>query len=383
MSNVDAYRPVKVALAGLGKMGLSHQAITNMHPDLNLVSVCDSATYVLDVMKKYTGLNGYVDYTLMLETEKPDAVIIATPSFLHEKMVREALLRNIHVFCEKPFCLDVNEGAKLVLEAERRHLVNQVGYHNRFVGTFVAAKDLISRGVIGKVHHASAECYGPVVLRPKAATWRASRQAGGGCLYDYACHGLDLINFMIGQPNSVRGSMLRTVFSSEIEDEVYANLYYADGKTARISANWSDDSFRKMSTTISVWGTKGRLIVGRQDLSLYLRRAKDMPAGLSAGWTTRYAPSLTQPVQYYLRGEEYSAQIEHFAACIRQRELKNRSDFRSAISTDIVVDWIRKDAADTGEHAPHPYARDAERTFLRRFKSRLSQLGLGRRAPAR
>jgi predicted dehydrogenase len=383
INTTENRRTIRVALAGLGKMGLSHQAIINMHPDLELVAVCDSAGYLLDVIKKYTGIPGHSDFRLMLEREKPDAVVIATPSSLHEQMVAEALQRDIHVFCEKPFCLNVEEGEKLVLEAERRQLVNQVGYHNRFLGTFEAARDMVSRGVIGEVYHASAECYGPVVLRPKVMTWRASQRAGGGCLYDYACHGLDLINFMMGQPASVCGSTLRSVFSSETEDEVYANLHYPDGKTARISANWSDDSFRKMSTTICLWGTKGKLIAGRQEINLYLRPDKNIPDGLHAGWTTTYTTSLTQPVWYYLRGEEYSAQIDHFAQCIKQRTLKNKSDFRSALATDTVADWIRKDAADPHSQERFHSQSPGGRAPLRGLRKTLNSFGAGIRAFSR
>lgn len=368
-AHIDAQRPkVRVALAGLGKMGLSHQAILNMHPDLDLVAVCDSASYLLDIIKKYTGIRGYSDYLEMLDKEAPEAVVIATPSSFHEQMVEEAINRGIHVFCEKPFCLDVDAGARLVQEAERRGLVNQVGYHNRFLGTFDKARALVAGGVIGDIYHVSAECYGPVVLH-KPSTWRAHRKMGGGCLYDYACHGIDLIHFLIGQPAAVCGSTLRSVFSSDAEDEVYANLNYSDGKTAQISANWSDDSFRKMSTKVSLWGTKGKLIAGQQELNLFLRAHKDIPDDLHAGWTTLYTTSLTQPVWFYLRGEEYSAQIDHFARCIIDR-IQNRSDFKSALATDIVAEWIRKDAAsDNANRGPHIHGHGKRTVFQEMRKS--------------
>ncbi|MGZ4974240.1 MAG: Gfo/Idh/MocA family protein [Limisphaerales bacterium] len=380
INNSANRRPVRVALAGLGKMGLSHLAILNMQPKLQLVGVCDSATYMLDIISKYGGIVGYTDYRTMLERAEPEAVVIATPSALHEQMVAEALRRNIHVFCEKPFCLDVKAGAELVLEAERRGLVNQVGYHNRFVGTFEEARKLISAGVIGEVYHATAECYGPVVLKPKGSTWRANKSAGGGCLYDYACHGIDLIHFMIGQPDSVSGSTLGKIFSTDAEDEVYANLRYPDGKTAQISANWSDDSYRKMHTTISLWGTKGKIIAGRQEISLFI---KERVAGYQPGWTKIYTTSITSPVGYYLRGEEYSAQIDHFADCITEPGLLNKSDFRSAHATDVVADWIRQDAELT-EDRSRPQSQHVNRTgTLQAFKRSFSSLGAGSRVASR
>ena len=92
-------------------MGLSHQAIVNSHPDVELVAVCDTTEYLLDVLAKYTGIKTYSDYRELLAAEKLDAVLIATPSKYHAEMVRAALDANLHVFCEKPFCLDVAEGS--------------------------------------------------------------------------------------------------------------------------------------------------------------------------------------------------------------------------------------------------------------------------------
>jgi scyllo-inositol 2-dehydrogenase (NADP+) len=53
---------IKAALIGLGKMGISHQAIITAHPDVKLVAVCDAASYVLALMEKYTGVKTYSDY---------------------------------------------------------------------------------------------------------------------------------------------------------------------------------------------------------------------------------------------------------------------------------------------------------------------------------
>lgn len=348
--------PIRIALAGMGKMGLSHQAIINVHPELKLVAVCDPARYLRDIVAKYTGIQTYSDYIKMLDCEQPDAVLIATPSKLHAAMVRAALERDIDVFCEKPFCLDVGEGARLVDMAERRGLVTQVGYHNRFLGTFEEAKRLLDSGSLGEVYHAKVECYGPVMIRQKGSTWRTSNGEGGGCLYDYACHGLDLLSFLIGPPVAVSGSVLRSVFSKSIDDEVYSNLSYANGTTAQISANWSDESFRKMSTTVTVWGKNGKIEASRQELNVYLRTKAPSAPELEAGWNKLYTTELTKPVWFYLRGEEYSAQIAYFVDSIRQRRVHAHCNARSALGTDIVAEMIRQDAgrATASAHQPQP-----------------------------
>ena len=107
-------------------------------------------------------------------------------------MVRYALEKGIHIFCEKPFSLTTREGEELVELAEHKYLVNQVGYHNHFIGTFSELKRLINAGVIGDLVHFTGEAYGPVVTKEKGGTWRSDPEEGGGCLFDYASHVINL-----------------------------------------------------------------------------------------------------------------------------------------------------------------------------------------------
>src|SRR5207247_9696035 len=119
-----------------GEMVMTHMASIGTVPDADLVADCDSTAYVLDVLTKHTGLKGDADYRTLLDKEELDAIVIATPSRFHAEMVQAALERDIHVYCEKPFCLDVAEGWRLVQLAEAKGLVSQVGYTFRFVAAF-------------------------------------------------------------------------------------------------------------------------------------------------------------------------------------------------------------------------------------------------------
>ena len=85
---------IRAGLIGLGKMGLSHQAILNAHPDIDLVAVCDSSGYVLDILHKYTGIQVYSDYRKMLAEVKLDCVVVAAPSRFHGEMVRIEIARD-------------------------------------------------------------------------------------------------------------------------------------------------------------------------------------------------------------------------------------------------------------------------------------------------
>ena len=336
---------IKLAVVGLGKMGLSHHAMMNMHPDVEVVGVCDSSSYLLGVLSKYTGVGTYTDFDAMLEKVELDAVLIATPSSSHAHMVRAALERDLHVFCEKPFTLNVQDSETLTALSRERGLVTQVGYHNRFVGAFLEVKALLDAGAIGDVTHALGEAYGPVVLKPTGRTWRSRRNDGGGCLYDYAAHVIDLLNWYLGEPVGVGGTVLNKVFSREIEDEVFSTLHFPEGQTAQISVNWSDESYRKMTTRVTIWGTAGRIYSDRQECQVYLRDTARIPAGFQKGWNVRNTTDLTKPVWFYLRGEEYSAQIDSFVQRIKERHADGQNSFATAAIADKVIAMMIMDAA--------------------------------------
>jgi predicted dehydrogenase len=337
---------IKTALVGLGKMGLSHLALLRAHPQVDLCAICDSSGFMLDGIRKFTQLETYSDYRRLLSAEAGlEAIVIATPSRFHADIVRDALQKGIHVFCEKPFCLDPSESLALADLAEANGLVNQVGYHYRFVGAFQETKRLIEAGAIGRIHHLRGEAYGPVVLRPKGGTWRSHKNEGGGCLYDYASHVIDLMNYLVGAPSSVSGSVLNQIFSAGVDDEVYSTFRYPGGASAQLAANWSDESVRKMSVKVTLNGEHGRIQADRQEVQIYLRdQALAESVGLSKGWNVRYTTELTDEVWFYLRGEEYSAQIAHFVDRVANGG-QTISSFRTAAETDRIVGEILADAA--------------------------------------
>ncbi|MCR9258157.1 MAG: Gfo/Idh/MocA family oxidoreductase [Pseudomonadaceae bacterium] len=343
---------IRIGLAGLGKMGLSHLAIVNAHPELEVAAVCDGLSYLTNNLKKFTPFNCYNDYQDMLANEQLDAVLIATPSKAHATMANQAIQAGLHVFCEKPFVLDINEGQKIITQAATNDLVTQVGYHNRFVGAFQKAQQLVAEGALGTVYHFRAEAYGPVVIRPQSATWRSKKSEGGGVVYDYACHALDLVNFVLGPVEDVSGVIRNNIFSKDVDDEVYCSLTLKNNLQGQLAANWSDESQRKMTTKLTIWGTTGQINVDRQECALYLRN--ESTASLPKGWSIYNTTELTDEVWYYLRGEEYSAQIDEFVERINTQNKKTTTacDFATALETDracAMINGLETDPAADGK----------------------------------
>lgn len=336
---------IDVAIVGLGKMGISHLALFRPHPDVRVVGVCDASSFVLGALSKYTAVATFSDYEQMLDEARPQAVVIATPSQMHASMARAAILRGIHVFCEKPLFLDPQEGVELTRLAAERGLVTQVGYHNRFVGSFSEVKKLLDAGAIGTVTNALAEAYGPVVLKPAGATWRSQRATGGGCLYDYAAHPIDLLTWYLGPATGSRGSRLVSIFSKEIDDAVASTLEFAGGVTAQVSVNWSDESLRKMTTRITIWGTAGKIYADRQEIQVYLRDSAPPTPGYVRGWNVKYATELTPAPWFFLRGEEYSDQVDAFVRRVQSADVDGVNTFATGTVTDQAIAMIVDDDA--------------------------------------
>lgn len=331
---------VRVGIIGAGKMGISHLSILGAHADVEIVGVADTSRLITDVLQKYTPFRCYEDYEQMLEHTKPDAVFVAVPTKYHYSIVRELVDRNIHVFVEKPFCLDLQQGAELVALVRQKGLINQVGYHNKFLGTFKVVKQLVQNGAIGDVLHFTGESYGPVVVKKKQVTWRSKPEEGGGCLMDYASHVIDLINDIVAPITAVRGTLLKSYYSTSVDDSVYSLLETEGQLSGVLSVSWSDETYRKMSTTLTITGTKGKIISDACELKAYFK-STDCPAGYTKGWNIKYVTDLTDKVDFYLRGEEYSAQVHYFIEAVQGRVSNSINTFETAWKTDKVISLIK------------------------------------------
>jgi predicted dehydrogenase len=197
--------------------------------------------------------------------------------------------------------------------------------------------------VLGELVHFIGEAYGSVITNEKGSTWRSDPKEGGGCLMDYASHVINLIQEMIGRPVSTRGTILKKVFSKDVDDAVYTLLVLNNGLTGNLSVNWCDSTYRKMSTSLTVTGKKGKILCDATEIRIYLNEANST-VNLPKGWTIKYLTELAIPVNFNLRGEEYSAQIEHFVDCIIKRKQTEINSFEQALYTDKVVELIIADS---------------------------------------
>jgi scyllo-inositol 2-dehydrogenase (NADP+) len=335
---------INLGIIGMGRMGITHYSIINSHPDVSIKAVVDTSDLILSLFKKYLkGVKTYKDYNDLFRYEKLDAVIICTPPALHYPIVLEAAKKNIHVFSEKPFTTQKALGLELSDIFEQKGLVNQVGYVNRFNDIFAKVKEYLDFGVIGQVIRFKSEMFSRTITKTEEGnTWRDSHDNGGGALYEVASHAIDLIIFLIGKPDKITGSSLTKVFSKNVEDAVFATFLYRNGISGSLNVNWSDDSYRKPTNKIEIFGTDGKILADQHGMKIY--RKNDLPDyKLRTGWNSIYITDIFISVPFYVRGNEFTCELYHFIDCINKKELRNRCSFREATDTLEEIEAILND----------------------------------------
>ena len=338
---------IKGGIIGFGRMGITHFSILNTHPSVKITSICDSSAAMRAILNKYMDITVFSEYQKMIEEKALDFVVIATPTDSHSKIIRHAADKNLHVFTEKPFALTANEGKKILAHTLNKKIVNQVGYVNRFNEIFMEVKKLIDEGVIGEVKNFHSEMYGATVLKDSKNSWRGKRGTGGGCMYEFASHCIDLVVYLLGKPDKVIGSVMQRIFSSEVEDLVSANLIYNQGYCGTIMVNWSDETFRKPANIVTIFGTRGKIVADKHAYKIYLKEASP-DSKFCKGWNTCYITDLGKSVRFYVRGNEFTRQLDYFVDCIEKDRTKNISSFSEAHKTDVVMEQIVDDAKLSG-----------------------------------
>jgi scyllo-inositol 2-dehydrogenase (NADP+) len=334
---------IKLAIIGAGRMGITHYSIINSHPDVLVESIVDPSTLILAWMGKFLPVKTFKDYNELFNKTSPDAVIVCTPPNLHFPIIQKAAQKGIHIFCEKPFTTKYKEASELTRMYENSHLVNQVGYVNRFNDVFCKTKELIAKGVIGEIIRFKSEMFScTIVDSEENSGWRSSRESGGGAIFEMASHAIDLVNFLIGKPDKVSGSSLNQIYSKNVEDAMSSTFLYKNGASGTIYVNWSDMSYRKPTNKIEIFGNRGRILADQHSLKIFLNKP-NKEFNFRQGWSTLYITDLFEPVPFYVRGNEFTRQLYHFVDCIQDKGKMNKCTFKDGANALEVIENIFND----------------------------------------
>jgi myo-inositol 2-dehydrogenase / D-chiro-inositol 1-dehydrogenase len=241
---------VTVGLIGSGGRGTFDAGLLVKDRRARLVAICDIFDDRLARAAKAipaTDARQYKDMNELLASDV-DAVIIATPVFLHPEHFEAAVKAKKHIYIEKPAGLDV-AGCKRVIRAADsadRKLNITFGFQQRYGQVYQKAKALLDSGAIGAIRMAHAHWIKgalgnnnqptapPQTYEEKIRQWHVWRDVFGDIIVETYVHGIDVLNwFLGGRPTSAYGSGGRTVEKrGDISDHVDVSFTYADNVQA-------------------------------------------------------------------------------------------------------------------------------------------------------
>lgn len=245
-------KELKIGLVGLGGQGRAH-AKGLMTPPAGfagkLVAVCDidpkkfekiSQDFNISESRSEIGFEQYHCYTdmdEMLKAEQLDLVIIAIPTYLHKEATVKFLRGGVHVLCEKPMALTVEECNEMLAVAKEtgKHLM--IGQCLRFWDEYIVLKKAVDSGEYGKVL-AGMFWRGGDTPRWSYQDWYLHKKMGGGAILDQHVHDVDMVQYLFGMPDKVSTSG-KVVLEDTYYDTLCTNYLYKNGPVVFAHNDWT------------------------------------------------------------------------------------------------------------------------------------------------
>jgi predicted dehydrogenase len=205
----------------------------------------------------------YTDYKKMLAECKPDIVTIATESGKHKDIALDCLNVGCHVICEKPMDLSTQDADTMIEAAKRAGKKLAVCFQNRFNEPIQKLRAALEGGRFGRILHGAVHIrWNRNEAYYAEAPWRGTWAMDGGILMNQCTHGIDLLQWMLGEDAvRVQAQTRRFLRPIEAEDFGAAIVEFRNGSVGIIegSANVYPSN---LNETLSIFGEKGSVVIG-------------------------------------------------------------------------------------------------------------------------
>lgn len=179
------------------------------------------------VAARYPAVKTTADHRALLEDPGIDAVAIATPVSTHFELALQALKAGKHVLVEKPFTATVEQGQRLIEEAERRKLTLMVDHTFLFTPAVRKIKQLVDAGELGQLYYYDS-------VRVNLGLF----QHDVNVLWDLAVHDLSIMDYILGAaPQTVAATGVAHV-AGQPEDVAFLTCFFANNLIAHFHVNW-------------------------------------------------------------------------------------------------------------------------------------------------
>ncbi|MBU5445572.1 Gfo/Idh/MocA family protein [Paenibacillus sp. MSJ-34] len=169
---------IKVGIIGMGIRGSLFAEAIRQNPFAEVVAVSDAFEQTLQRSVDQYKVRGYANVEDMFDKEEMDAVVIATPDFLHMKPVMLAAEKGVHIMVEKPFSTSVEEAEQMAAAVERSGVKCLVAFENRWNSPFVAVKEAVANGEIGKIITVNSRLNDTIYVPTQMLKWSKGSTPG-------------------------------------------------------------------------------------------------------------------------------------------------------------------------------------------------------------
>jgi len=279
-------QPFNFVLIGCGRIAERHAVHINKIG--RLVAVCDVIKEKADEFGAKYSAKSYYDVLELLTNEKEvDIAAICTPNGLHAANSIACLKNGMHVLCEKPMAITVEDCRAMIDAAEQNKKLLAVVKQNRFNPPVVAVKKLIDEGRLGKILSVQLNCFwNRKAEYYTSSTWKGTNDLDGGTLFTQFSHFIDLLYWMFGDVDEVKSYMNNYIHPKiiDFEDTGVVIVKFRNGAIGTI--HYTVNSYAKnMEGSLTVFGEKGTVKIGGeylneleyQNISDYV--IEDLPAG--------------------------------------------------------------------------------------------------------
>ena len=297
-------RKIKIAIVGCGRISKNHFASIDKHSEeMELVSICDVNSALLNEHKVHYKVSAYKDMEEMLLKEQLDIVALCTPSGIHPEQAVLAAKYKVHVITEKPMATRWQDGVRMVKACDEAGVRMFVVKQNRRNTTLQLLKRAVTEKRFGKINmvHVNVFWTRPQSYYDQGSGWRGTWEFDGGAFMNQASHYVDLLDWLIGPVEKVQ-AMLSTTRDIEVEDTGVLNVKWRNGALGSMSVTMLTYP-KNLEGSITILGEKGTVRIGGvavNDIQLWeFEETKDYDAQIqTANYETTSVYGFGHPLYY-------------------------------------------------------------------------------------
>jgi len=309
----------RIAVAGAGYIGQAHMGVLLQSPGCELAAVVDPSPSARALADK-AGVPLYASLEALIETDRPDGVVLATPNQLHVPHAELCVRAGLPMLLEKPIAPTVEEGRALVRLAEERNARILIGHHRAHSPIMAKAREVIQSGALGRLVSVMGSA---LFVKPDHyyvdAPWR--REPGAGPILLNMIHEVHNLRMLCGEIIAVQAFASDAVRGFAVEDTVAVNLRFASGAlgtfmlsdTAASPRSWEQTS--QENKAYPTYEDEDCYVIAGTDgsLSIPTMRLKTYPRAEDRSWWKPFEVGVVGMI----REDPIMHQMEHFGAVVR------------------------------------------------------------------